>query len=289
MAPAPTIAQPPPPQPGKPLITLKEDLKGPESVLYDPMQDLYLVSNINGKPTHLENNGYIMKLSPDGKVVAAKWIEGGKEKVTLNAPKGMAMMDDKLYVADIDTVRIFDRRSGAPAGEVRVPGATFLNDVVATPDGNRIVVSDTGIKTSIKGTEASGTDAVYAIDKAKKVTTIAKGKDLGQPNGLYTISDKIWVVTMGTGELYSLDANGKKADAQTLPKGQLDGIASTGGGDLLISSWQGQEIFRGKPGGEFRPVITDVQSPADIGYDDKRMRLLVPLLEKDEVRVYDMR
>jgi sugar lactone lactonase YvrE len=291
MAPA-TMAQP---QPGKPLITLKEGLNFSECFLYDPIEDLYLVSNVNphGKPPFFEkNDGYITKVSPDGKVVAAKWIEGGKEKVTLRAPKGMALMDDKLYVADIDTVRIFDRRSGAPAGEVRIPGALFLNDAAATPDG-RIVVSDTGFKASINGgLEKGGGDAVYAIDRTKKVTTIAKGTDLGQPNGLLAISDKIWVVTWGTGELYSLDANGvngKKADAQTLPKGQLDGIVSIGGGDLLISSNEGREIFRGKPGGEFRSVITDVESPADIGYDDKRMRVLVPLIEKSEVRVYDIR
>jgi hypothetical protein len=131
---------------------------------------------------------------------------------------------------------------------------------------------------------------VYSIDKTKRVTTLAKGKDLGQPNGLLAMPDKTWVVTTGTGELYSLDAKGKKGDVQKLPKGQLDGIVAVGTtGDLCISSWEGQQVFRGKPGGEFRPIIDDVRSPADIGYDDKRMRLLVPLFEKDEIRIYDVR
>jgi sugar lactone lactonase YvrE len=280
----PTAMQPA--QPGKPVVTFKDDIKTPESVLYDDATDNYLVSNINGKPTDMDNNGFIMKLSADGKVVEKKWIEGGAKAVTLNAPKGMAFMDDKLFVADIDTVRIFDRKTGAPAGEVKVPGATFLNDMTAAPDGTHVLVSDTGVKKG--GSEPSGTDAVYSIDKNKKLTTIAKGKDLGQPNGLLATADKTWVVTMGTGELYSLDAHGKKADVQKLPKGMLDGIVGVGG-DLLISSWEGQVVYRGKPGGEFKVAVEDVKSPADIGYDTKRMRLLVPLFEKDEVRAYEIR
>src|SRR5438046_2060001 len=60
-----TTAQP---QPGKPLVTFKDDLKTPESVLYDDAADVYLASNINGKATEADNNGYIMRLSPDGKV-----------------------------------------------------------------------------------------------------------------------------------------------------------------------------------------------------------------------------
>ena len=84
------------------------------------------------------------------------------------------------------------------------------------------------------------------------------------------------VVTFGTGELYSLDAKGKKADAQKLPKGTLDGIIGLPSGDVLVSSWEAQSIYRGKPGGDFNVVVEDVKSPADIGYDTKRHLLLVP-------------
>jgi len=48
----------------------------------------YLVSNIDGKPDGVDNNGYITELSPDGKVVKAKFIAGGVGKVKLDAPKG---------------------------------------------------------------------------------------------------------------------------------------------------------------------------------------------------------
>jgi sugar lactone lactonase YvrE len=272
----------------EPVVTFKTDLSTPESVLYDDANDVYIVSNINGKPLDADNNGYIAKLSPDGKVATAKWIEGGKNKVTLNAPKGLAIIADTLYVADLDTVRMFDRKTGAPTGEVKVPGAVFLNDLAATTDG-RVIVSDSGLKAGAKGFEPAGTDAVYSIDKAKKLTTIAKAKDLGAPNGLYVAGDKTWVATFGTNELYSLDAKGKKGDVTKLPKGSLDGIVALPGGDLLVSSWEANAVFRGKPGGDFTPVIENVKSPADIGYDTKRGRLLVPLFESNEVQVFEIK
>ncbi|MGH2397863.1 MAG: ATP-binding protein, partial [bacterium] len=84
----------------------------PESVLYDTRADVYLVSNINGKPTDTDGNGFISRVSPAGKVLALKWIDGTKQGVTLNAPKGTAISGTTLYVADITAVRMFDRSTG---------------------------------------------------------------------------------------------------------------------------------------------------------------------------------
>ncbi|MBX3187985.1 MAG: SMP-30/gluconolactonase/LRE family protein [Labilithrix sp.] len=254
----------------------------PESVLYDAAGDVYLVSNIEGRPDQADGKGFISRLSPEGKIETLKWIESGKNKVMLNAPKGMAVMDDTLYVADLDTVRMFDRKTGAPTGEVKIPGAAYLNDVTATPDG-RILVTDTGMK-------AGSTEAIYAIDKSKKVTPVIKdNKELGQPNGLTAAGDKTWVVGQASGELYSIDAKGKKGDAKKLPKGSPDGIVALPDGEVLVSSWEARAIYRGKPDGELVEVIKDIKAPSDIGYDTKRQRLLVPLLDDNEVRVYEMK
>src|SRR5665213_477048 len=88
----------------------------PESVLYDDGADRYLVSNINGDPGKADNNGYISDVSPDGKITTEKWIAGGANKVTLNAPKGTGIANGVLYVADIDNVRMFDMKTGASKG-----------------------------------------------------------------------------------------------------------------------------------------------------------------------------
>ena len=75
----------------QPAVTFTDGLSTPESVLYDADTDSYLVSNINGAPLAKDNNGFIAELSPDGKVINSKLIEGGKKKVTLHAPKGTAL------------------------------------------------------------------------------------------------------------------------------------------------------------------------------------------------------
>jgi sugar lactone lactonase YvrE len=274
---------------GQPAVTFKEGLVTPESVLYDSDADEYIVSNINGDPFAADGNGFITRLSPDGKVTKAKWID------KLNAPKGMAIARDHFYVSDIDRVKIFDKKTGAPKGEVVIPKATFANDLATTADG-RIIVSETGVRAGKQAFEPTGNDAVYAIEKDDKtLSTIAKSKELGGPNGILTLSDKTWVLGFGSGEIYSLDVSkkdlkeGARGDVQKLPKGALDGIVGLSNGDVLISSWDANGIYRGKPGGAFSLVVEGVKAPADIGYDSKRNRVLVPLFHDNEVRAYDVK
>jgi hypothetical protein len=278
-------AEPAKPAPPKPAAKYT-GLATPESVLYDADNDRYLVSNINGKPTDKDDNGFISVLSPDGQVTTLKWIEGGKNKVKLDAPKGMALVKNTLYVADITVVRMFDAKTGAPKGDVAVPGATFLNDLASGPDG-KVYVSDSGLKAGKDGLEPTGTDAVYSIEKGK-LKTIAKNKDLGGPNGLLSTEKGVVVVTFGSGEVYLLDEKGKKQDVSKPPTGALDGVLPLGD-SLLVSSWQGSAIYKGKLGGTFEEVLGDQKSPADIGYDTKRSRVLVPHFLEDTVETYDLK
>ncbi len=104
----------------------------PESVLWDPDQDVYFVSNINGQPLAADDNGFISRINPETLQIDAKWIDAAKPDIILNAPKGMAILGDDLYVADLSVVRKFDRKTGKPKGEIPIPGSTFLEP---TPSG----------------------------------------------------------------------------------------------------------------------------------------------------------
>jgi hypothetical protein len=61
------------------------------------------------------------------------------------------------------------------------------------------------------------------------------------------------------------------------------------GDSLLVTSWEASTIFRGKLGGTFEAVLTGQKSPADIGYDTKRSRVIVPHLTENTVEVYDLK
>jgi sugar lactone lactonase YvrE len=276
-----------PPKPAAPAPAVKyTGLSTPESVLYDDVNDRYLVSNVNGKPLDVDNNGFISVLAPDGQVTNLKWIEGGKNKVTLDAPKGLALTKGVLYVADITTVRMFDAKSGAPKGEIKIPGATFLNDLAASPDG-KVYVSDSGLKAGASGLEPTGTDSVYVIEKGKP-KAIAKNAELGKPNGVAVTPKGLVVVTFGSGEVYRLDDKGAKQDVTKPPKGGLDGVVPLGD-SLLVSSWEGSAVYEGKLGGTFEVVLPEQKNPADIGYDTKRGRVLVPHFTEDTVEAYDLK
>jgi hypothetical protein len=249
------------------------ELQTPESVLYDESRDAYVITNINGKPAEADGNGYITVVPADGSKPGEKWIAGGKDGVKLDAPKGSAIAGDTLYVADITVVRTFDAKTGKQKPDIKIPGSTFLNDVASDGAGG-VFVSDTGMDASFKPT---GTDAIWHISKDGKATALIKNKDLGGPNGVWA-GDKgsVWVVTFRSGELYQVDAKGKKGKPEKLPKGQLDGLIAIDGGDLLVSSWEGKCVYRGKPGGEWKEVASGVESPADFGYDTKRKRIVIP-------------
>jgi hypothetical protein len=286
-APPPAASAAPAPAPAAPTPVAKyTGLATPESVLYDADADRYLVSNINGKPTDKDDNGFISALSPDGTVTTLKWIEGGKDKVKLDAPKGMGIVKGVLYVADISTVRMFDAKTGAPKGDVAIPGATFLNDIAVGPDG-KVYVSDSGLKAGAKDLEPDGSDAVYAIDKGHP-KALAKGKELGGPNGLLVTDKGVVVVTFGSGEVYLLDDKGKKQSVSKPPGGVLDGVVGLGD-SLLVSSWETSTVYKGPLGGPFEVALDKQKSPADIGYDTKRGRVLIPHFLEDTVEAYDLK
>lgn len=256
----------------------------PESVLHDAQSDIYLVSNINGAPLEEDGNGFISRLAPDGEVQELRWIDGEADDVTLNAPKGMAIVGGLLYVTDIDVVRVFDQATGEPVGEYPVEGASFLNDLTTGTDGT-VYVSDTGVGADFSPT---GTAAVYALrDGAWEA--LATGEALANPNGLLAVDNAVLMVPFGGSSVFRLPTDGGEPSVQAeLPAGQLDGVVRSADGALLVSSWEGQAVYRVSTDGSVETVVDGVEAPADIGWDAQRNRLLVPLFMGDAVQIHPM-
>ena len=264
-----------------PALLVKDGFLEPESVLYDAAADQYLVSNVNGSPNDADDNGFISRVAPDGKVVSLKWIDGAQPDVELHAPKGMAIVGEVLYVADLDRIRKFSTRNGAVLGAITVPSASSLNDVSAAPDGT-LYFTDLGARVAGDKLEATGQDAVYKLVR-EQARAVVRGKQLHQPNGVWADASGVWVVTFGSNELFDV-RSGSKAKTQKLPATQLDGIIKSNDGLFYVSSWEHNQIFSGKPGEAFQPAY-DVNSPADIGYDSKRNWLLIPLMLENTIKL----
>jgi sugar lactone lactonase YvrE len=260
-------------------IVFAQGLEAPESALYDADLDVYLVSNINGDPSGKDDNGFISRIVPDTKNFELKWIDGAAADVTLNAPKGMALRGNLLLVADIDTVRLFDRKTGKPAGAWPVPNSVFLNDLAVGP-GNVLYATDTS-------PQNPGAAAVYRFESDQKVpTALARGEALGAPNGLAITPEGPLFVTYQSNKIMRI--KGKDAPPETvatLPSGQLDGIERLSDGSFVVTSWEARAVFRVSPGGQARQIIGGLISPADLGVDTKRGRLLIPELTKNTLHI----
>ena len=231
-APEPEAAPPPPPPPppaehipppveeaeATPGVTILADrgFATPESVVFDKKRDVYLVSNINGSPHAKDQNGFISKITPeaDNKYkVETKFIDGSQSKSALDAPKGLAIVGDTLYVADIDRVRLFDATSGVSQGEIELPGATFANGIAGGKNG-LVYVTDSGLDEKFA---SNGSDAVWLIKKGK-AKKLVSGAELGGPNGVVAGDGGVWVTTFGSGELYWVSDKGKISDSSEVDR-----------------------------------------------------------------------
>jgi len=259
-------------------------LSTPESVVHDTEADVYLISNLVGAPLAKDNNGRIARMAPDGRLLAAAWIEGGQNGVELHAPKGLCLVDDVLWVADIDVLRRFDRRSGAPLPGVAIPGASFLNDVSAAPDGT-VYCTDSGLDANF---QATGTDAIWRVGADLSPQRFAAGPELGQPNGIVALKTGVYVVGWRDGSFALIDGKGHRTELLRAPTAQLDGLLRLEGTEdrppvWLATSWQGACIYRFDLQGGCTALPARLEQPADLGYDARRQRLLVPLFGSDRI------
>jgi len=264
----------------------------PESVKYDADMDVFFVSNINGNPSQKDGNGFIAVVRADSTSVVKMLAESGKapagggKAVTLNAPKGMAIKGDTLWVADINVVRAINKRTGASIADVTVANSTFLNDVAIGPDG-AVYVTDTGIAFDANGGMTHpGVNRIFRI-AGGKVTTVAEGDSLRNPNGLaYDAAGKRWLLAPFDGKDVQAMADGSKsATIVSSGPGQYDGIELLGDGRIAVSSWADSAVYI-ISNGTMTKAITGVDAPADIGVDTKRGIIAIPRFNAGKVEYF---
>lgn len=268
-------------------IAVAEGFATPESVLWDAEQQVWFVSNINGWPSEKDDNGFISRLNADGTVEALHWVSGGRDGVILNAPKGMVIEGDLLWVTDIDALRAFDRRTGDLMASMEFGDqAHFLNDVTVGP-GGALYVTDTGIHIGPDGVTSLGPDRIIKISDGL-MEILAEGEQLGRPNGITwdEANNRLIMVPFGDTTLYAVTLDGQITAIAAGPGGH-DGVEVLADGRIMVSSWEAGTVFVvGTGGAEHTVLVGGLDAPADIGLDRARNIVAIPLFNQNRVELW---
>lgn len=239
----------------------------PESVLLDAKNNILYVSCIDGKPDEKDGKGAIAKVTTDGKIISAEWVKG------LDAPKGMGIFKNNLYVADIARVVTIDITAGKITNSLAIDGAVFLNDITVDKTGN-VYVSDTQ------------TGKIHVV-KDNKASVFFESTEFKGINGLLALGNDLYIADFATGTNYKLTADKKlTAFCKTAEGG--DGVVLVGKDEYLVSSWHGEVDYVNAKGESKKLIDTREQklNAADIEYDTKTKTLFVPTFFGNSVMAY---
>ena len=234
----------------------------PESVLFHNGK-LY-ISQIDGEPWGDDKKGGIGILSTDGQTYDGNWVTG------LSAPKGMAILNNKLYVADITRLAIINIETGAIEKTIEVAGAKKLNDVAAGK--GKVFVSD------------SETGTIWVLQGDVPTVYFQSAPGL---NGLYFSKKKLYY---GEGKSFKVLDKKKRATLITEVSEGIDGIEQLKNGDFLLSSWGGYIYYLPKNGSVQTVLETqqDKKNTADIGLDKNTGVMYVPTFFANTISAYQV-
>lgn len=256
-------------------VTLKEawasdnTLRTPESVLFDRERNVLYVSNMNqSNREQKDGDGFISRLSPDGEVEQLYWVSG------LNDPKGLALHNNVLYVADLDEIVAIATQTGSVLSRSKAEKAQNLNDVTADDEGN-VYVSD------------SQRGRIYLLRNGR-VTNWLDDTRREKPNGLLYDNNRLIVASFNTGKVRFLDTETKEFTDWTDDIDSADGITRVGTDGYLISNWNGEVYYVNQTGKKWKVLDTKGKkiNAADISYSQEQQMLYVPTFYDNRVVAY---
>ena len=252
-------------------------LESPNSFVGDPSGKDYFISNVNGDREARDNNGFITKLDPNGKITNLKFIQGGVADIFLHAPKGLALVGQILYVADLDQLKGFDKTTGKLLVTVSFPAVSShhvvsLTDVAAEPTGLLYVSDQRG-------------NTIYKIDPSAhhQVTLLIHDDRLAGPAGIavHPKTGHIIAVSWDKGKILEVTPEGQLTELEsngffTGRFQNLSGVDFDRWGNMYLSDQTKGKIWRMTRDHRFHVIAEYLLAPADIGIDRANNLILVP-------------
>ena len=247
----------------------------PECVLpTKSMERKLFVSNIEAEKDQYwtdDGTGFISVIAKD-KMKRLRWLRSAPG-AKLDGPKGMCILDDKLYFTDNTRLMCCNVKDGKG---LKVVATGFVNANDLATDGDGIWVSDS----------KEGKIWRVAPDGAKR--------EIPSPpsvNGLTFAKEKMYAVSWDLHEVYEVFPLG---DQIPRPFGlaehftNLDGIEVLQDGSFIVSDFKGNKVSAITPDKKTVYTLVEIDSPADIGIDRNTMTLYVPQFFKDKVAIFKL-
>ena len=220
-----------------------------------------------GQPGERDGEGFISRLSIEGEVRKLRWITG------LNAPKGMAVYGDRLYVSDIDELAVIDIRTDSVVERHPAEGAIFLNDVAVDAKRN-VYISDSSKKNSV----------IYRFSDGEMEVWL-RHKDIQSPNGLFVDGNRLIVGNSGDATLKAVDLKDRTVKTEVNVGSSVDGVKLDSKGNYIVTDWRGRTALIDHEGGIY--ILLDTRNEginaADIELVDEYDMIIIPTFSDNRV------
>ena len=203
----------------------------------------------------------------------------------LNAPKGMMVSGNTIFIADVDRIVIANMETGLKTEEIAFADTTVsLNDIFMLDD-NTLLVSVTN------------KHELFAVNLSSKEIIILSNSSVEGANGICRNEKKIYVCGFASkekkkGNVYEYDLESNKVSPLVKELGHLDGIKLYNN-KLLISDW-GADYNHGKiweidlETKRLRIVFEDERLKSPSGFDLLGDTLVIPCLDSGDILVYKL-
>ena len=264
-----------------------------ESCSYDSTRGVIVVPNRGVPQTVQTNDAFVSFINHDGSVHTARWIGvqspaervRSKAALVLNEPYGSDIAHGMLYVADRDggtsatdasiaVIRRFDMKTGAPAGEVRLPGVDWINDI-AVADDETVYATRTG---AFGERPDPATWQIWKIAPNGAASVFVQGAPLFQPNGIgVDPQGNIVVVNIGDDAVLTFSPAGRLLKTEHAAQAGSDGLVIMPDGTKYVSSVVNGGVSRIRPGRPAELIARNIPSAASMCYDAGAKQLVIPM------------
>ncbi len=235
-------------------------LDKPESVAFDPVSELFLISNVgSGSIVAMDNEGKFTDFMPKA----------------FKAPKGLLQKDGLLYVTDPTQIHVVDLSQASIIETYQIQGAVGLNDIAISED-NLLYITDT----------AANCIWIYDPDTGTQEKIISPLLD--KPNGIVYDRPRWQMFVVNNSKhspVLSVDIRDQSVSIfmDTLYS-NLDGITIDNLGRIYFSSWSEEMIIQ-IPQEQNRTIadLKGYKGAADIYYHEPGNELIVPLLPSNRI------